>query len=35
MLILYADDSAILVLDKDVTDIELLLQRELAVESEC
>ena len=33
-LLLYADDSAILVSGKDVTDIELLLQKELAVVSE-
>ena len=33
-LLLYADDSAILVSDKDVTNIEPLLQKELAVVSE-
>ena len=33
-LLLYADDSAILVSDKNVTNIESLLQKELAVVSE-
>ena len=33
-LLLYADDSVILISDKDVTDIELLLQKEPAVVSE-
>ena len=33
-LLLYPDDSAILVSDKDVTSIELLLQKELLVVSE-
>ena len=33
-LFLYADDSAILVLDKDVTNIELLLQKEPSVVSD-
>ena len=34
-LLLYSDDSAILVSDKDVTNIESLLQKEFAVVSEC